>query len=93
VLQPWDETLGRFAELGVIAVPTLYRGPYRANLFEDLARSLDLETHEGFVARVASGFAESKIPRRMGKFARAGHVQSETHWMNAEPLPNQLSKT
>lgn len=32
VFQSWDQTVARFAELGITPVPTLYRGPYVANL-------------------------------------------------------------
>lgn len=89
--QPWDQTLARFGELGIEPVPVLYRGPYRPGLFEDLARSLDLARQEGFVARRAGGFAEADMPRHMGKYVRAGHVQSETHWMKAALVPNRLA--
>ncbi|UVD59122.1 RNA ligase family protein [Rhizobium sp. Pop5] len=90
-IQPWDLTLLRFEELLIIAVPTLYRGPFRAGLFEDLAASLDKSRHEGFVARVAGAFSEADMPVRMGKYVRAGHVQSEIHWMKADLIPNRLA--
>jgi hypothetical protein len=91
VVQPWDLTLVRFEELGVQPVPVLYRGPYRPRLFEDLAQGLDLTRQEGFVARIAGAFAEAEMPRRMGKYVRAGHVQSEVHWMNAPLVPNGVA--
>lgn len=89
-VQSWDLTLARFDELGIQPVPTLYKGPYRPGLFYDLARALDLTKQEGFVARIAGSFAESDMPSRMGKYVRAGHVQSETHWMKAELIANRL---
>lgn len=92
-IRPWDLTLARFGELGIQPVPTLYRGPYRAGLFEDLARSLDLSKQEGFVARVAAAFRESAMPERMAKYVRAGHVQTNTHWMRSELVPNRLAGT
>ncbi|SOC24058.1 RNA ligase family protein, partial [Rhodobacter maris] len=52
-VQPWDLTLMRFEELGITPVPTLWRGPWRAGLFETIAAGLDLARQEGFVARVA----------------------------------------
>lgn len=90
VIQPWDGTLERFKELGIKAVPTLYRGPYRSRLFEDLAASLDQEAQEGFVVRVAGAFSEDEMPSRMGKYVRADHVQSDVHWMKAELVPNRM---
>lgn len=89
-IQAWDLTLARFEELGIRPVPTLYRGPYRTGLFDELAKALDLTKQEGFVARTANSFLESDMPTRMGKFVRKGHVQSETHWMKAELIPNGL---
>jgi len=91
-IQSWDLTLLRFEELGIRSVPTLYRGPFTDQLFGDVARSLDVSTQEGFVARTAEAFAESEMPVRMGKFVRAGHVQSETHWMHGPLVPNGLAR-
>lgn len=90
-VQSWDLTLARFEELGVRPVPMLYRGPYRLALFDDLAQALDLTKQEGFVARTAGSFVESDMPKRVGKYVREGHVQSETHWMKAELIPNRLA--
>lgn len=91
-VQPWDLTLARFEELGIQAVPTLYRGPYRKGLFDGLAKSLDLTRQEGFVVRTAEAFMESAMPDRVGKYVREGHVQSEIHWMKAELIPNKLAE-
>ena len=90
-VQSWDDTIERFAYLGITPVPQLCRGAYRPRLFEDLAASLDLHRQEGFVARVAEAFAESDMPTRMGKYVRDGHVQSDTHWMKAELVRNGLA--
>ena len=89
-VQPWDLTLMRFEELGITPVPVLWRGPWRPGLFETIAAGLDPVRQEGFVARVATAFSEAEMPRRMGKYVRAGHVQSETHWMQAALVPNGL---
>jgi hypothetical protein len=91
-VQSWDLTLARFEELGIQPVSTLYRGPYSPGLFSELAQTLDLTRQEGFVARIAGSFAESDMPTRMGKYVREGHVQSETHWMKAELIPNRLAE-
>lgn len=91
-VQPWDATLARFGALGVTPVPTLYRGPYHAGLLAATAAALDLERQEGFVVRVAGGFPEADMPSRMGKYVRAGHVQSDVHWMKAALVPNGLAQ-
>ena len=84
-------TLLRFEELGITAVPMLYRGPYRPSLFEDVAASLDMAAQEGFVARVADAFPEAEMPVRMGKYVRKGHVQIDIHWMKAALVPNRMA--
>lgn len=90
-IQSWDLAQARFKELGIQPVPTIYRGPYRAGLFEDLAQALDLTRQEGFVVRIADSFAEADMARRVGKYVREGHVQSEIHWTKAELIPNRLA--
>ncbi|WP_211310420.1 RNA ligase family protein [Pontivivens insulae] len=91
VIQSWDDTLERFGELGVTPVSTLYRGAYRDGLFEDIAHAMNSDTQEGFVVRTAIAFPESDMPLSMGKYVREGHVQSETHWMQAPLVPNRLA--
>ncbi|MBM2290981.1 RNA ligase family protein [Sulfitobacter pseudonitzschiae] len=91
VFQGWDQTVARFAELGITPVPTLYRGPYVANLFEDIAAGLDPQKQEGFVVRAAGPFPETEMSARLGKYVRQDHVQSETHWMHAPMIANKLA--
>ncbi|WHO71101.1 RNA ligase family protein [Rhizobium sp. BT03] len=92
-IQSWDLTLARFEELGIVPVPTLYRGPYEAGLFEQTAASLNRTRQEGFVVRTADAFPEADMSVRMGKYVRANHVQSETHWMQSELIPNRLANS
>ena len=91
-IQPWDATVLRLEELGIVPVKVLYRGPFLEGLFKGMADQLDLETQEGFVVRDAAGFSEIEMPNRMGKYVRANHVQSEKHWMHSELIPNRLAK-
>ena len=58
----------------------------------DLAQPLDLTRQEGSVVRIAGSFPERDIPIRVGKYVRAGHVQSETHRMKAELVANRLAE-
>ena len=91
-IQPWDVTIIRFKELGITPVKILYRGQFAEGLFQSLADKLDFETQEGFVARDAAGFTDIEMPNRMGKYVRANHVRSETHWMTSDLVPNRLAK-
>lgn len=92
-VQSWDMTLARFEHLGIVPVRALYRGPYAAALFENIAASLDISRQEGFVARDAGPFPETEMPSRMGKYVRSGHVQGQKHWMNSELIANRLARS
>ncbi|WP_367646929.1 RNA ligase family protein [Ruegeria arenilitoris] len=90
VVQSWDATLLRFAELGISPVPVLFRGQFSEKSIADVISNLDLSTQEGFVVRTTAAYAEEAMPTHLAKYVREGHVQSETHWMNAELVKNGL---
>lgn len=89
-IQGWDQTIGRFKELGIDPVPVLHRGQFDDATVEFVIESLDLETQEGFVVRSISSFFESEMSTHMAKYVRAGHVQSDVHWTKAEIIRNGL---
>ncbi len=89
-VQSWDATLSRFLELGITAVPELYRGRFSAKVVADVIADLNLDTQEGFVVRTTAAFNEEGMSTHLAKYVREGHVQSETHWMNAELVKNRL---
>ncbi|QDI76535.1 MULTISPECIES: RNA ligase family protein [Leisingera] len=90
VIQPWEETLARFGELGIVSVPVLYRGPPSESVLQATISALDLAAQEGFVIRTAREFAEAEMQTLLAKYVRADHVQTEVHWMNAEIVKNGL---
>lgn len=90
VIRPWDETLARFAELGIVSVPVLYCGPPSEKVLQGIISGLDLGTQEGFVVRAAREFDEAEMQRLLAKYVRADHVQTEVHWMNAATVRNGL---
>lgn len=90
-VQPWDATQSRFAELGVASVPELYRGPFSDRVVTEVIAGLDLDGQEGFVVRNTAAFAEQDMATQLAKYVRQGHVQSDTHWMNAEVIKNELA--
>jgi hypothetical protein len=85
----WDETLEWSELLGLEVVPTLFRGRWD----EAAARALTLDgdRQEGYVVRAAAAFAYEDFARRVAKWVRAGHVQTDEHWMFAEVVPNRLA--
>lgn len=92
VVQGWDDTIARFAELGILPVPTLHRGTFSDATVAKVLDQLDLNAQEGFVVRVADAFSEADMPTHMAKYVRADHVQSDKHWMHAEIVRNGLKK-
>ena len=51
---------------------------------------LNLETHEGYVARNMNAFHFDDFSKNVAKWVRPQHVQTDEHWMNSEIIPNQL---
>ncbi len=90
-VQAWDATLLRFVELGIAPVPELYRGPFSDQVVSTVLSELDLDRQEGFVVRDTAAFAEQDTPTHLGKYVREDHVQSDTHWMNAKLVKNELA--
>lgn len=72
----WDNTLTWFMLLGITPVPVLYDGIYN----EDLIKTLHDDRHEGYVVRLAEPFYYDQFPTYVGKYVRAGHVQTDQHW-------------
>ncbi|MFJ8490853.1 RNA ligase family protein [Streptomyces sp. NPDC094038] len=84
----WDRTVVFLRGLGVPVPRVLWRG-----VFDERAlRALRLETgrQEGYVVRVADGFDAREFGERVAKWVRAGHVQTDTHWMHAAVVENGL---
>lgn len=88
VFQGWDETLVRFAELGIEPVPVLFRGVFDNRTVVAILSGMDFERQEGFVLRDVAAFPEAEMSVRMGKYVRAGHVQSEVHWTKGPLVKN-----
>jgi len=91
-VQSWDETLGRFEELGVMPVPVLQRGKFNDAEVNSVLNLLDLNTQEGFVVRSISPFLESDMATHIAKYVREGHVQSDIHWTKAPIVKNRLRR-
>ncbi|WP_267242883.1 RNA ligase family protein [Streptomyces sp. PR69] len=87
----WDRTVDFLRGLGVPAVPVLWRGIFDARAERALRRmTVDTGRQEGYVVRTVEGFAAEDFPRRVAKWVRPGHVQTDTHWMHAQVVPNGL---
>jgi predicted kinase len=75
-----------------VGIPTprvLWVGVFDEGLIQKELK-LDLSRQEGYVVRTAEGFPYTKFAERVAKWVRPSHVQTDTHWMHAEVVPNKL---
>ncbi|MFF9509970.1 RNA ligase family protein [Streptomyces sp. NPDC014724] len=87
----WDRTVAFLRELGIPVPPVLWRGVFDARA-ERALRALRPDTgrQEGYVVRPADGFDAPDFGRRVAKWVRPGHVQTDAHWMHAPVVENGL---
>lgn len=85
----WDSTVEWAALLGLETVPVLYDGEF--DLESLMALEVDTERSEGYVVRLASSFAYAAFGESVAKWVRAGHVQTDQHWMHQAVVPNGLA--
>lgn len=91
ICRAWDETQDWFELLGVVSVPVLYDGLFDERRIRALWKDTDAAQHEGYVVRVAGAFTLAQFRTHVGKFVRAGHVQTNKHWMRGQRvIPNGL---
>lgn len=84
----WDRTVRFLHGLGVPAPRVLWRGTFDERALRKLR--LDTARQEGYVVRTTAGFDRADFGRRVAKWVRGGHVQTDTHWMYAQVVPNGL---
>lgn len=85
----WDSTVEWADLLGLETVPVLYDGEFDPEWLQAL--DLDLQRCEGYVVRLASGFAYADFGKSVAKWVRANHVQTDQHWMHQEVVPNGIA--
>ncbi|MFE4493467.1 RNA ligase family protein [Streptomyces niveus] len=84
----WDETVRVLRRLGIPAPRVLWRGVFDERALRGL--KLDPARQEGYVVRTAEGFVREEFGRRLAKWVRPHHVQTDTHWMHAAVVENGL---
>ena len=85
----WDATVRFATDLGLPTPRVRWRGRFDARALRDLP--LDPTREEGWVVRTVAGFPREAFPRRVAKWVRRGHVQTEdTHWMLRPVVANGL---
>lgn len=89
---PWDETVEWAALLDLEVVPVLYRGPWSEEAVRSAfdGSSTFGSEGEGYVCRVADGFYYDEFSSSVAKYVRAGHVQTDQHWLYKTMVTNKL---
>jgi predicted kinase len=85
----WTSTVEFFQGVGIPTPRVLWAGTFDEKLIQQQVE-LDLSRQEGYVVRTAEGFAYPEFAERVAKWVRPSHVQTDTHWMHAEVVPNRL---
>ena len=92
----WVDTVDVCDMLGLEIVPVMYIGPNYSGM--------DWELHwknyqdrvgrnvEGFVVRDVDSFHISDWNKKIGKWVRPHHVQTDEHWMHRKVVPNGLKE-
>ncbi|MFE9295605.1 RNA ligase family protein [Streptomyces niveus] len=84
----WDETVRVLRRLGIPVPRVLWRGVFDERALRGL--KLDPARQEGYVVRTVEGFVREEFGRRLAKWVRPHHVQTDTHWMHAAVVENGL---
>ncbi|MGW7139258.1 RNA ligase family protein [Streptomyces xanthophaeus] len=84
----WDQGVRFLRGLGIPTPPVLWRGTFDERVLRRL--KLDTARQEGYVVRTVAGFTRADFGRCVAKWVRPGHVQTGTHWMFAQVVPNGL---
>lgn len=90
----WDKTVDIFNKMGIQSVPlvTNIDSPMDSKFWEKLGKDLVSQGKEGFVMRDKKSFRYQDFEKRVAKYVRANHVQTDQHWMHSEVIPNKLKQ-
>lgn len=88
----WDDTVTYFELLGITPVRVLWRGLYNPETLCNIVNSIDTNVVEGMVVRNENAFKLDEFSENACKWVRSNHVQTESHWMHSQIIPNTLRK-
>lgn len=88
----WNDTLTYFLSLDIMPVDVIWQGIWSESDIRNLHKSLNPNTDEGYVVRLADSFHYDDFGKSVAKYVRKGHVQTDTHWRQMEIVPNKLYK-
>jgi hypothetical protein len=93
----WDQTVQLAKSYGFVTVPILRRMVFEEKEAQRqtptwMARKPGEDPIEGFVVRRARDFPVKDFPLVTAKYVRAGHVQTNEHWMLGPMIRNSIRK-
>lgn len=87
----WKDTIEWFELLGIKPVPVLYDGLWAEEDIKKLWNDTMWDRSEGYIVRSAEAFPYSDFRKKVAKFVRKNHVQTQKHWMfGGQITPNKL---
>lgn len=98
----WFSLIGAAGGRPIQSVPVLYDGLFDEKVIDRVWSELlakdraaaaggPVRQREGYVVRVAGAFAYRDFATNVGKFVRANHVTTSTHWLHEAITANGLS--
>lgn len=89
----WEDTVQYCDLLELQTVPVLYEGTYDESLIKASWKPQEGEQKsEGYVVRLADSFPYEDFGKCVAKYVRKNHVQTDSHWMHSEIVPNGLKQ-
>lgn len=87
----WDDTEEWAALMDLITVPVIYRGPMLDEAALDSLFAPHAAEHEGYVMRTSAEFGYADYRTHVAKWVRAGHVQTDEHWLHQQGRTNSVA--
>ncbi len=84
----WSEVKDFSSILNLETVDEIWSGVWDENSIKKI--KIDRETQEGYVIRNADSFLREEFSKNVCKYVRAGHVQTDNHWMFTATEKNEL---
>jgi len=90
----WDETVDWCHLLGLEHVSVMYRGVWNKDKVQGVYRdycSKSKDDVEGYVIRLPGRIFYKDYRISLGKFVRANHIRTSSHWLEEEMIKNEVS--
>ena len=87
----WEDTEEWAQLLGLELAPVFYKGKFSEDSLRGFRSSFPDSELEGWVIRNAHAFSYGAFRKNVGKYVRAEHVRTNTHWIKTRLIKNDLA--